>query len=454
MKKWIGWLMLGCLMWAHEDDPKKLDRQPCYRGPGFRKALNPKTALAFPSLNMQLYSWIPIPELQENADEGNDCWGYVSQSGREYAMMGLSNGTVFVDVTYPSNAQVVGFIAGPTSIWRDIKVFGTRAYAVSEGGSGIQVFDLSAIDQGIIRDKGIVLDGTVPATHNVAINEESGYLYRCGGSDNGLRIYDLNANPDRPSLVAVWPDRYVHDAQIVVMKSGPFAGRELAFCCAGLNGGWDMTGLTILDVTDKANLKVVTHYEYPQPAYSHQGWISEDQQTFYLNDELDERTYGIKTRTHVMDISNLTKPVQIGTFSSNTTAIDHNLYVHQGRIYEANYRSGLRVFDATDPHHPSEMAFFDTYPEDDRPNFNGIWSNYPYFPSQTLIGSDLERGLFVLKLDPQSGDLNGDLQVDQEDLTTMVTQWNDCATCSADLDQSGLLDARDLAQLLTEWNQN
>lgn len=48
MKKWIGWLMLGCLMWAHEDDPKKLDRQPCYRGPGFRKALNPKTALAFP----------------------------------------------------------------------------------------------------------------------------------------------------------------------------------------------------------------------------------------------------------------------------------------------------------------------------------------------------------------------------------------------------------------------
>ncbi|MCZ0951670.1 MAG: hypothetical protein OXJ56_03715, partial [Rhodospirillaceae bacterium] len=35
---------------------------------------------------------------------GNDVWGWTdSQTAREYALMGLSNGTAFVDVTEPSN---------------------------------------------------------------------------------------------------------------------------------------------------------------------------------------------------------------------------------------------------------------------------------------------------------------------------------------------------------------
>jgi hypothetical protein len=64
-------------------------------------------------------------------------------------------------------------------------------------------------------------------------------------------------------------------------------------------------------------------------------------------------------------------------------------------IFEANYRSGLRVFDAADPLAPVEAAFFDTYPDDDNANYNGLWGVYPYFPSGTIIGSDIEKGLFV-----------------------------------------------------------
>ena len=52
--------------------------------------------------------------------------------------------------------------------------------------------------------------------------------------------------------VGEWIDRYVHDAQIVTYDSGPYAGKEIAFCCAGLNGGGTQTGLSILDVTNKA----------------------------------------------------------------------------------------------------------------------------------------------------------------------------------------------------------
>ena len=40
---------------------------------------------------------------------GNDVWGWTdSQTAREYALMGLSNGTAFVDVTEPSNPLFAG----------------------------------------------------------------------------------------------------------------------------------------------------------------------------------------------------------------------------------------------------------------------------------------------------------------------------------------------------------
>jgi len=92
-------------------------------------------------------------------DNANDCWGYVSATGREYALIGLSNGTAFVDITDPGAARIVTQMSGAQSLWRDIKVYGDYAYAVSEGGGGIQVFDLSEIDAGIVMFRDLLLQG-------------------------------------------------------------------------------------------------------------------------------------------------------------------------------------------------------------------------------------------------------------------------------------------------------
>ena len=42
--------------------------------------------------------------------------------------------------------------------------------------------------------------GSTTATHNVAIDTTSGFLYRCGGGSEGLRIYSL-ANPANPTFL-------------------------------------------------------------------------------------------------------------------------------------------------------------------------------------------------------------------------------------------------------------
>ena len=387
-------ILAAGLATAHDGDPKALDRLPPINGAAFRQ-VEPVGAPEFPAQNVVLMSWFPLASLNAGATSGNDCWGYTSASGREYALVGVSNGSAYVEVTNPGNSQLVGFIEGPTSLWRDIKVYKDYAYVVSEGGSGIQVVDLSQIDNGVVTLVNVVTTGGNQATHNVAINEESGYLYRCGGGSNGVRIYNLNPDPANPQYVGAWSTRYVHDTQVVSYTSGPWAGREIAFCCTGYNGGIDETGLDILDVTNKQNIVSLARRFWPQPGYSHQGWLSPDRTYFYVGDELDEQEYGIGTTTHVFNVADLLNPVYVGAFTNDVPATGHNMYTRGNLIFQANYRSGMRVFDATDPVNPVETAYFDTFPSSNSNNFNGLWSVYPYFPSGTVIGSDLERGLFV-----------------------------------------------------------
>jgi hypothetical protein len=136
--------------------------------------------------------------------------------------------------------------------------------------------------------------------------------------------------------------------------------------------------------------------QYPGAVYAHQGWLTEDKQYFLLGDELDEGTLGIPSTTHVIDVSNLSNPTLAGTFTNGLTAVTHNGYVKGDLFYQANYSSGLRIFDISDPVNATEIAWYDTYPADDAVSYNGMWSVYPYLPSGVIVASDRQNGLFIL----------------------------------------------------------
>ena len=392
---------MSSMVMAHQDDPKLRDRRPPIQADAFRADLHgvgtASTTRGFSADGVTLLSWLSLSELG-GYSTGNDCWGYVSPSGREYAIIGVNSATIFIEVTNPGNAQIVATINGVDSLWRDVKVFNNYCYAVSEGGDGIQVIDMSDIDNGVVELLGTVNSGNTTATHNVAIDTVSGFLYRLGGGSNGLRCHDLNANPINPPLVATWSNKYIHDAQFLTYPPGsPYAGKQIAFCFAGFNSGFEQTGLTILDVTDKSNIIELSSLEHSNNYFSHQGWITEDFQYIYLNDELDEDSSGTVTTTRILDVSDLSNPIEVGTCTTGLNTIDHNLYIKGNKMYQANYQSGLRIFDISNPLSPEEIAWFDTYPEGDQPAFNGMWSTYPYLPSGTIFCSDLERGFFAFQ---------------------------------------------------------
>lgn len=385
---------------AHEEDPKGREKHRPVAGPVWHEG-DGGVAAGFTASGVALKAWFPANNFPPGSvanTTGNDCWGYVSPSGREYAIVGLNGGTGFVDVTVPAESHIVAFQPGPSSLWRNVKTYQHWCYAVSEGGGGIQVFDLAQIDAGVVTLVNTVTTGGAAATHTMIINEQTGYLYRMGGSSNGLRIYSL-ANPVAPALVAEWQGRYVHDGFVINYTSGPYAGKEIVFACGGLNNGYAQTGVTILDVTNKASIVELSHFQYPNAAYCHQAWISDDRKYIYINDEIDEQNFGINNLGRIANVENLSAPTLAGTYTTGLVSVDHNLYVRGNLLFCSNYKTGLRVFDVTDRLHPVEIAWFDTYPEADATGYAGLWSNYPYFPSGTIIGSDIERGLFVWRLE-------------------------------------------------------
>ena len=73
----------------------------------------------------------------------------------------------------------------------------------------------------------------------------------------------------------------------------------------------------------------------------------------------------------------------------------------------SNYQRGLSVIDVSDPSDMTDIGFFDTYsiPSANTANFNGAWGTYPYLPSGNILVSDIEYGLFVLKMNKNDGEM-------------------------------------------------
>ncbi len=345
------------------------------------------------SFGVELLGNIPLSGFSGFQSDGNDVWGYASPSGREYALIGLSTQTGIVEVTDPFNPTVIDQVSGASCIWRDIRTMGTHGYVVNECGGGMDIIDLSEIDSGVAPLVQRWTTSGFSTSHNIATNDISGFAYLVGSNlSRGLVALDLT-NPSNPSIAGVWSGRGLHDAFVHSYRTGPNAGREIAF---GFAPGY---GVVIVDVTNKNAMFELSRVFYPNLSITHQGWLTEDGRYVVFGDEGDESGSGLTSTTYVADVQDLNNPVLVNTFTNGICSIDHNVIIRGGLSYHANYSSGLRVFDMSDPLNISEVAYFDTAPSTNFVGFVGAWGVYPSLPSGIVLISDIDRGLFVLNYD-------------------------------------------------------
>ena len=377
----------------------------------------------FPCERIDLMSWLDYEDLSGGGFEVNfvnDIWGWTYR-GTDYALLGTAQGVVFVDISDPKRPDVLGILPTASTeggeFWRDIKVYDNHAFVVSENDNHpMQVFDLTqlvGVDEYTVFDNTALYPGTADEpmlhAHNLHINTDTGYAYIVGSDscEGGLHMVDIN-DPANPTFAGCFGDyAYFHDVQCVVYE-GPdadYRGREICFGSNAVFTDFSPEGidnaLAIVDVTDKDNPVGIARVEYADDGYSHQGWLTEDQAYFLHGDELDELFGQVdETTTRVWDVTDLDNPTVIGVHGNDTPSIDHNVYVEGRWAYASNYTSGLRIFDLADvaDGELTEVAYFDVYPDNDDPIFEGTWSNYAWFSQERIVAvSSIDRGLFILQ---------------------------------------------------------
>ena len=370
-------------------------------------------ASVFECRNVNITAFLPIKDLGgTRGTRVNDVWGWTDpDTGREIAIVGRTDGTSFVDISDPYNPRFLGDLPATEGsrhmIWRDIKVYRNHAYIVADAAleHGVQVFDLRQL--GKVRGDPVTFEVTylydrIHSAHNIVINEETGFAYAVGNSGGGdtcgggFHMIDLE-DPAQPTFAGCFAQEgtgrrgtgYAHDAQCVIYH-GPdteHVGKEVCF-------GSNETHLNVADMSDKGASVSIATISYPNVAYAHQGWLTDDHRYFYMNDEADEPQGLVAgTRTLVWDVIDLDDPILIKEYIAETTATDHNLYIVGDLMYQSNYTAGFRVLDISDPADPVEIGFFDTSPYEG----GASWSNYPFFKSGIIPVTVIGDGLFLLK---------------------------------------------------------
>lgn len=370
-------------------------------------------AAGFPCDDFDLQANFTASQL--SASSGNDSWGWTDpQDGVEYAIVALTNGTAFFNLSDPTDPIYLGKLPTFTdpSTWRDVKVYENHAFIVSEASNhGMQVFDLTRL-RGVTSQQNWTEDAHYSGfgrAHNIAINEDTGFAYAIGTTtfNGGPHFVDIS-NPTNPVAAGGYSnDGYSHDAQIITYN-GPdpdHIGKELFF-------GSNEDRVVIVDVTNKANPQNIATIFYPSIAYTHQGWLTDDNRYFFLGDEIDELNFGFDSRTIIFDVEDLDNPTVHMELLGETGAIDHNGYVKGNFYFLANYHAGLQVYDISDidNFNIERVGFFDTFIPDNGQGFGGSWNVYPFFDSGNIVISGTSGFTLVKSQNPifSTDDIDGD----------------------------------------------
>jgi len=324
----------------------------------------------------------------------NEIWG-LAVNDHEFAVIGSTLGTHFIDVTDPNNPEelfvVEGGSIGAQIIHRDFHDYKGYLYSIADEGSqtSLQIIDITQLPDTLE----VVYDDRKYFTrsHNIFIDTATARLYSLisNGTSFGyapMRIFDIS-NPIDPQPIGAYYDldgygiSQVHDA---------FVRNDTAYLNLG-PGGFALVDFENVDTPNV--ISVLDPFDYPQAGYNHSGWPTDNGDFYYMADE------NIGKDIKVMDMRNLPEIEVPYTFNASNVeqSIPHNQLVHGDKLYVSYYFHGLQVYDLSNPAIPEKVMYYDTSDEIPAPNlYRGAWGVYPYLPSGNILVSDMQNGLFVI----------------------------------------------------------
>lgn len=361
----------------------------------FAKAQGP-----YPSSNINLIGFTnPETVAGTDAIKYSGCWGWNQTSkNKEYAIVGSSTGTYFIDISAPATPTVCDYVKGKQPspcIWREVNVYQNYAYVVSDdpAPNSFQIIDMQYLPDSVH----VVYDGKSYFERAHTVYVDGNKLYVAGitfsnSASSSMRVYSL-ATPSVPvllrSLSQDYPSvSYVHDM---------FVRNDTVFAHCG-NQGMRVYKFTASNTfTQLGSLT-----GYADAGYNHSSSLTQDGKTLIFCDEVPT---GLRIKC--ADVSNLSNITISSLFRPNTNSqfVGHNPYV-VGNKYAliSCYEDGLNLYDISNPFAPTLVGYFDTYPQGGANfgnnygtgSYNGNWGAYPYFKSGLILACDMQNGVFIL----------------------------------------------------------
>jgi choice-of-anchor B domain-containing protein len=319
----------------------------------------------------------------EGAVSGAGNWGYTSPDGRRFALTGTSAGLSIVEVTDPRRPVNLGLVPGAASPWREVKTYGSYAYVATEARSGMDIVDLAVPEH---PHKVRTWNRTFSSAHTLWVDAERGLLFANGtagpedqgsggAGQNGMRVLQLEPDPEDPREVGAFQDFYVHDA---------YSRGDLMFASAIYDGF-----LAVLDVSDPGRIRELTRFS-TGGRFTHNSWPTRDGRYLFTTDERPGRPL------EGWDLLDLRAPRKVSEYIGSPGTIPHNVMVDGDRLLVAHYTEGVHLLDVSDPERPRVMGRYDTYTGAST-GFNGSWGAYIFPGSDLIVASDINGGLFVIQ---------------------------------------------------------
>jgi choice-of-anchor B domain-containing protein len=317
--------------------------------------------------------------------ELSSLWGYEAPNGTPYAIVGTTTNVSIVSLIDPTAPQEVATVPGPTTTWREMKVWGHYAYVSLDNVSiGMQIIDLQYLPDSV-KSVNWTAGGTISQVHTVSM-DENGIMYVNGSNrNNGATLmFDVKQNPMNPTYLGVAGTKYVHDSY----------ARGDTLWNANISDGH----FEVYDVKDKANPKFLAMQQTPNK-FTHNIWPNDANTHVFTTDE----TSGSYVAAYdITDLSEITETERWqGVWAADGSGIPHNVHVLNDYIVTAHYADGVVVIDGHDPENLVEVGRYDSHLQNET-GFVGVWGVYPYFKNKNwILASDMQNGLIVLSADYQ-----------------------------------------------------
>ena len=327
----------------------------------------------------------------------SSCWAF-EQGGKEYGIIGSTEGAHFFELTNENRFRFIDFIPGrfisSQAITREYKHYKNYVYAIcDEGPSSLQIIDVSYLPDSV-HLVGDLRNELFGKAHNLFIDSTNALLYLCkvrpvvSGIETSMvpfRVYSL-FDPTNPILVWQSPSD-IQDVHDLYVRDN----------IAILNCGYD--GIRVYDFTNpNAPIYLNNLTVYQEQGYNHQGWLSPNGKTYVFADETSGMR--IKKANFNSDYS-----IDIVSFFGrpnvpyNKTA--HNIHCTDEFAFVSYYNDGLRIYDLRlNP--PREIAAYDTYIDNSLTNnFSmwGAWGIHALLPSGRILISDRNSGFYLFDFD-------------------------------------------------------